>query len=228
VIDDANVRRGKPSINAMFSSKHAVMLGDIFYSKAFYELSKFDSTIAQIISQAVTKLSLGELLDVELSNSFNEDEDKYMNMIYLKTASLIEATARSAAIVGKKDEKTFALFGKNLGLAFQIVDDILDITSDSKTLGKPALLDLKEGKTTLPYIYAYKEMNKKDKEYLKSLFKKELDNNEKAWIKEKLQKTNAINKAKQKAKELAQEVDFVTKKDEKLFYIMRSMIERIY
>ena len=74
-------------------------------------------------------------------------------MIYKKTASLIEASAKAAALLAGKNATIYALYGKNLGLAFQIIDDILDITQSSETLGKPSLNDFKEGKTTLPYLY---------------------------------------------------------------------------
>jgi octaprenyl-diphosphate synthase len=204
------------------------MLGDIFYSKAFFELSKFDMDIAQTISNAVTKLSLGELLDVELAKEFNEDEEKYLYMIYLKTASLIEATAASAALISKKNKEDFALFGKNLGLAFQIVDDILDVTADEKTLGKPSFADYKEGKTTLPFIYAYKSLNKEDAKRFKSLFKKELSDDEIKWLKQKLNETKAIEKSRQKALALAKEVEDITKQNQKLSEILLQMIDRSY
>ncbi|MEA1913949.1 MAG: polyprenyl synthetase family protein, partial [Campylobacterota bacterium] len=152
VIDEADMRRGKPSINAMFDNKTSIMFGDILYSIAFTQLSQMDKRIAYTISNAVTLLSIGEMLDVELTNEFNTSYDAYLDMIYKKTASLIEASAKAAAIMANKDEEAFALYGKNLGLAFQMIDDILDITQDSSTLGKPALLDFVEGKVTIPYL----------------------------------------------------------------------------
>ena len=84
VIDDASLRRGKASINALFGNKNAIMLGDALYSKGFFELSKFDEKIASLISDAVCKLSLGELMDVELSKAFNSDENAYFRMIHPK------------------------------------------------------------------------------------------------------------------------------------------------
>ena len=158
VIDEALTRRGVSSINATFGDKTAIMLGDILYSKAFYELTSFDVKIAKNISNAVTLLSLGELQDVQMGESFNSDLNSYMQMIYNKTASLIEASARCGALLCGKDEESFGLYGKNLGLAFQIVDDVLDVTQDSATLGKPSLNDFVEGKTTLPYILAYERI----------------------------------------------------------------------
>ncbi|MCR6594183.1 polyprenyl synthetase family protein [Campylobacter insulaenigrae] len=187
VIDEANLRRGVKSINARFGAKNAIMLGDILYSKAFYELSTIDTNLAKIISDAVVKLSIGELMDVNLSQNFNIDKNKYLQMIYNKTAVLIEASARCGAILANLDEYDFAQYGKNLGLAFQIVDDMLDIQSDEKILGKPTMSDFKEGKTTLAYIYLYEKLNQNEKEILQSFFKKNLHQDEILWIKNKMQ-----------------------------------------
>ncbi len=229
VIDEADLRRGRPSINATFGNKPAIMLGDILYSKAFYELSSLPSPLPQIISNAVTLLSLGELLDVELSRSFNPDIDRYMDMIYKKTASLIEASAMAAATIAGKDAQRYGLYGKNLGLAFQIVDDILDITQDEATLGKPAMSDLKEGKTTLPFIYLYEALEEPDRKRLLKLFKKELSRDEKLWLEERLQSTGSLNLAKEKATKLGEEaLACLDEKDEKLRSIMTQLIDRTY
>ncbi|OHE21220.1 MAG: octaprenyl-diphosphate synthase, partial [Sulfurimonas sp. RIFOXYD2_FULL_37_8] len=155
VIDEATLRRGVASVNATDGSKTAVMLGDILYSKAFTELVSFEKEIARIIASSVTALSKGEMMDVKMADEFNSDEEKYLDMLYLKTATLIEASAEAAAILAGKDSHSHALYGKNLGLSFQIIDDILDITSDEAILGKPAMNDFVEGKCTLPYIYLY-------------------------------------------------------------------------
>jgi len=137
VIDDAQTRRGVASVNATDGSKTAVMLGDVLYSKAFTELVSFDKEIAQTIAASVTALSKGEMMDVKMAEEFNSDEKKYLDMLYLKTATLIEAAAKAAALLAGKDAQKYALYGRNLGLSFQIIDDILDITADEKTLGKP-------------------------------------------------------------------------------------------
>ncbi|MBK1971723.1 polyprenyl synthetase family protein [Campylobacter sp. TTU_617] len=192
IIDEAKLRRGARSINDKFGAKNALMLGDILYSKAFFELSKIDTNFAQIVSDAVVKLSLGEFMDINLSQEFNIDENKYLKMIYHKTAILIEASARCGAIIANLSEDDFAIYGKNLGLAFQIIDDILDIKSDEKILGKPIMNDFKEGKTTLPYIYLYKKLNDVDKKTLMSFFKKELNKDEITWVKEQMVKNQIL------------------------------------
>ncbi len=226
VIDEADTRRGKPSINALFDNKTSIMFGDILYSKAFTELSQMDRQVAYNISNAVTLLSIGEMLDVDLTNEFNSDYDKYLDMIYKKTASLIEASAASAAILANKDVKSFAIYGKNLGLAFQMVDDILDITQDSKTLGKPAMLDFVEGKVTIPYLLLHQRIE--DKTKLESLYKKELSDEESAWIKEQMGVTGALEDSIQLAKKLGVEAieSIKDENNEDLQMIMSAMINR--
>ena len=234
VIDEATTRRSKPSINALFGDKNAIMLGDVLYSKAFSELTSFCEkypAIPCIVANAVTTLAIGEMEDVELSQSFNAEEAKYLSMIEHKTAALIEATAYSAAfLAGKSAEEAqgFRLYGRNLGIAFQIIDDVLDIVSDSKTLGKPALSDFKEGKTTLPYLYLHSLLPTKEKERLKNAFKKEIDAAEQAWILEQLKKSGAITKSVDVAKHLGKiGIEAIANQScDKLIQIMREMIER--
>jgi len=205
VIDDAYTRRGKPSINALFGNKTSIMFGDVLYSKGFLELIDIDKNIAKVISNAVVQLSIGERQDVILSQSFNDNIDRYKEMIYLKTASLIEASSESGAILAGKNREIYRQYGRNLGLAFQMIDDILDITQDSKTLGKPSMHDFKEGKTTLPYIYLYESLNTQDREKLVSMHSRDLSEDEISWLKEQMQRSGALDRAKAEAKELANE-----------------------
>lgn len=260
VIDESSVRRGKPSINATYGSKNAVMLGDILYSKAYFELSKFESRIAAALSGAVTKLAVGELMDVSLSNDFNDDASKYLQMIYLKTSALIEEVARCGAFLkfggaenhgeisdiscaknegeipsaAKDHDKIssasakFGEYGKNLGLAFQIIDDILDVTQSSEALGKPSLSDFAEGKTTLPYIYLYENLDDAQRQKLKSFFKKQLRESEISWIKAKLSEHGIIERCINEARAYGQKaLEAVAEfKNDKLEQIVRDMIDR--
>ena len=203
VIDEADLRRGVESINSKYGEFTAVMLGDILYSRAFYKLIDFGEEIARVVSNAVYLLSQGELEDVKLSKEMNLDKNKYMNMIYKKTASLIEASCKAAAITKGFDSEKYGKYGKNIGIAFQIVDDILDVIEDEETLGKPAMLDFYEGKMTLPYIYLYEATP--EKEILKSLYKKELSEEEKNWIRAEMQKYHIIEKCKEEAQKLVDE-----------------------
>ena len=260
VIDESSVRRGKPSINATYGSKNAVMLGDILYSKAYFELSKFESRIAAALSGAVTKLAVGELMDVSLSDDFNDDASKYLQMIYLKTSALIEEVARCGAFLkfdsaenrgeisdmsGAKNEveipsaakdhdkissasAKFGEYGKNLGLAFQIIDDILDVTQSSEALGKPSLSDFAEGKTTLPYIYLYGNLDDAQRQKLRSFFKKQLHESEISWIKAKLSEHGIIERCINEARAYGQKaLEAVAEfKNDKLEQIVRDMIDR--
>jgi len=212
VIDEADTRRGVKSINAKYGDFTAVMLGDIIYSRAFYELTSFDEKIAKLISNAVYLLSQGELEDVKLSKELNLNKDKYMQMIYKKTASLIEAACGAAAVSKGYNENDFLTYGRNLGIAFQIVDDVLDITQDEKTLGKPAMHDFFEGKTTLPYMYLYEKLNETEKQKLKSLYKKKLSEEEKSWIKNKMNEYGIIEQTLNEAQKLVDEAKESVKK----------------
>ena len=228
VIDDAYQRRGKVSVNASDGNKTAIMMGDILYSKAFFELNTISPEVAKVISNAVVQLSLGELADVELSRRFHTNRDAYLKMLYQKTASLMEASAESAAILVGKNRQAYKQYGRNLGLAFQMIDDILDITQDSSTLGKPALHDFEEGKVTLPYIYLFETLAEEDREFLLSLHRKHLSQDEAEWIKSAMKKHNIIEKAYVEAKVLIDEaIDLMDSLGEKdLSNIAKAMIER--
>lgn len=228
IVDEASLRRGARSVNAEFGAKNALMLGDVFYSKAFYELLSLDKKIASIVANAVSKLAIGELLDVELSKSFNADKNLYLDMLYKKTAVLIEASAASAAILAGFDENAFKEYGKNLGIAFQLVDDMLDIQGDEKTLGKEAFSDFKEGKSTLPYIYLYEALA--DKSLLLNFYKKELNGAKKDELLKLFARYEILQKCKnealaygQRALQAIQSYD-----NKKLNDIVENMIDRSF
>jgi len=223
VIDNSKLRRGKKSINYKYGDKTAIMLGDILFAKGLEFLIEYDKIAAHSLANTIYTLSIGEMEDLELSKKMNLKTDKYMEMIYKKTAVLIEMSCRESARLGGLDVVKYANYGKNLGLVFQIIDDILDITSDEKTLGKPVMNDLYEGKMTLPFIYMYKSLNKNEKKYFKSLFKKRLTNNEILWIKERIQP--AITKSYKKAFKLANN-GLKGIKEPYLIKIMKTVVKR--
>ncbi len=228
VIDEAMTRRGVSSVNATDGSKVAVMMGDILYSKAYTELVAFDTKIAESVAKAVTVLSIGEYIDVKMGESFNSDEQAYLDMIYKKTASLIEVTAYCAALLSGKEAENYRLYGKNLGLSFQIIDDILDIVSDEKTLGKPALNDYKEGKTTLPYMYLYQVLDTEGKTRLIAAHGKSLESAESEWIKEQMKANKSVEQSYALAQRLSDEaIEAVAQYDEKeLVAIIKEMMGR--
>ncbi|MDF1876983.1 polyprenyl synthetase family protein [Sulfurimonas sp. SAG-AH-194-L11] len=228
VIDDAMTRRGVVSVNASSGSKIAVMLGDILYSKAFTELVAFDKDVAQTVASSVTALSKGEMMDVKMAETFNSDEKLYLDMLYLKTATLIEAAAKASALLVGKDAEKHALYGRNLGLSFQIIDDILDITASEEVLGKPAMNDFVEGKCTLPYIYLYEELNTEDKERFVSFHAKEISKDDTLWIKEKMQEHKTIEKSFELAQKLSNEAQAAMSEDAELVLILETMIKRTF
>jgi len=223
VIDESKLRRGKKSINAIYGDKIAIMLGDILFSKGLEFLIEYDKESSKALANVIYTLSIGEMEDVALSENMNLDKSKYMDMIYKKTACLIEMSCReSARLAGMKSE-IYAKYGKNLGIVFQIIDDILDIVSDEETLGKPVMNDLYEGKMTLPFIYMYEELNDNEKDYFKTLFKKRLTKEEEEWIRNRIQP--AIKKSYQEAINLANEgLEGIT--DSYLKEIMLKLIDR--
>jgi octaprenyl-diphosphate synthase len=223
VIDESELRRGKCSINAKYGDKIAIMLGDMLFGKALEKLTNYDKKASESLAKTIYILGLGEMEDVVLSKEMNLDKQKYMDMIYKKTAVLIEMACRESARLANLDSQKYALYGRNLGIVFQIVDDILDIVSDEKTLGKPVMNDLYEGKMTLPFIYMYEELEEKEKEYFKTLFKKRLNKEEEKWIKIRI--TNAIKKSYEEAKNLANE-GIMGIEEPFLREIMMKLIER--
>lgn len=228
VIDDAYTRRSKPSINALYGNKTAIMFGDILYSKGFLELNNISTEVAKMVSNAVVELSLGELKDVSLSKTFNTDRAFYLEMIYQKTASLMEASAGAAALLSGKPKEVYMTYGRNLGVAFQMIDDLLDITADEATLGKPALHDFEEGKTTLPYIYLYEVLEHDEKEKLRSLHAKRLSEEEQQWIKTKMQEHQIVQKSYAEAKLLVEEAIALmnSRGEDALSQIAMQMIDR--
>ena len=228
VIDDAYTRRSKPSLNALYGNKTAIMFGDILYSKGFFELNNISAEVSRVVSNAVTQLSLGELKDVSLSETFNLDKNVYLEMIYQKTASLIEASAGAAALLSGKPQAVYMTYGRNLGIAFQMIDDLLDITQNTATLGKPALHDFVEGKTTLPYIYLYEALKENEREKLRSLHAKVLSLEEQKWILSQMKTHKIIEKSYIEAKTLIDEaIVLMDAHGEKaLSGIAKEMIER--
>ncbi|MFZ9034978.1 MAG: octaprenyl diphosphate synthase [Francisellaceae bacterium] len=157
VVDDSALRRGKKTANNVFGNAASVLTGDFLYSRAFQLMVDIDQmAIMRVLADATNKIAEGEVLQLLNCNNPDISEADYMQVIYCKTAKLFEAAVEVAAILAHADQKTteaIITYGRHLGNAFQIADDILDYTSDAKTLGKNIGDDLAEGKTTLPVIY---------------------------------------------------------------------------
>lgn len=230
VIDEADTRRGQPSINATFGNKNAIMLGDVLYSKAFYELSCMNDKLAQSVSSAVVRLSIGEIEDVYLSSAFHTQKARYIQMCADKTAALIVAAAECGAILKGLNKNIYRIYGENLGIAFQIIDDILDITQDSHTLGKPSMSDYKEGKVTLPYMHLFEALTPEEAQRLQSLHGTNFSEEEEIWIKVQMQKhgsiAQSINEAKAYANKALEAIQ--NEGNAKLSEIIHEMINRTF
>lgn len=228
VIDNASTRRKSPSLNAIFGNKNAIMLGDVLYAKAFFELSTYEQSIAKSVSDSVCRLAVGEIEDVFMAQSFNTNKTRYLQMCELKTAALIAASAECGALLSGLDSQKYRSYGNNLGIAFQIIDDVLDITQSTEVLGKPAMSDLSEGKSTLPYIYLYERATQEVRQELLTLFGTPLCESKAQWLKEQLNAHHCVQDSIAKAREYAlSALDSIQGEgNTQLNEIVQNMIER--
>jgi octaprenyl-diphosphate synthase len=157
IIDEATVRRGRRSVNSRWGNDITVLLGDFLYTKSMaMALSQDNLKILRLLSDVTLRMIEGELLEIERNGDLKVVPDDHIDIIRRKTADLFSACLRIGAIlgsVGDEKERALASYGLNLGICFQMVDDLLDFTADEKVLGKPVASDLREGKLTLPVIY---------------------------------------------------------------------------
>jgi octaprenyl-diphosphate synthase len=172
-IDKSRLRRGKPTVNTRWSEQVSVIMGDYVYTKVFKILADLRMfRVMDILANATHNMTIGEMAQIEGKNNFNTTEDEYMAVIGNKTASLIAAACEIGAIVGGADDhdaELCSLFGSQVGLAFQIMDDILDFVGDEVVLGKARGSDVKGGDITLPLISALRGAPRSDRESLMTL-----------------------------------------------------------
>jgi len=158
VIDGANTRRGRPSANARWGNHMSVLAGDWLYMQSFeMALRERNFSILDILIDVTQTMVEGELLQLTLLGRMDLSENEATDLAYRKTACLFSGCARLGAVLGRQPQNivdALAEYGRNAGLAFQLVDDLLDFTASHEQLGKPVLSDLKEGKVTLPLIFA--------------------------------------------------------------------------
>jgi len=158
VVDTSDMRRGKSTANARWGNAPSVLVGDFLYARAFQMMVELESLpVMNVLSQATAVIAEGEVM--QLMNIKNPDltEEQYMVVIHHKTAMLFEASSHTGALLAHADQEAGTAlrdYGKHLGLAFQLVDDVLDYLGDAEAMGKNVGDDLAEGKTTLPLIYA--------------------------------------------------------------------------
>jgi octaprenyl-diphosphate synthase len=157
VIDGATIRRGRSSLNARWGNSLTVLLGDYLYIKSMsMALTADDLRIIKILADITLRMIEGELIQKRRQGEITVTAEEHLDIIRRKTAFLFSGCSLVGGLlgaVGPEKEEALKDFGLNLGMAFQLVDDMLDFTSDEKTLGKPVVSDLREGKLTLPLIY---------------------------------------------------------------------------
>ena len=170
VVDMSELRRGRPTVNAEWNNPSSVLVGDFIYSRAFQILVQIsDMKIMEIIANTTNRIAEGEVLQLIEKSNPQTTEENYMRVITNKTAILFQAAAQCGAILSKSDstiEKALQSFGMQLGLAFQLIDDVLDYSGTAEELGKNVGDDLSEGKSTLPLIYASKNGSPTQKEVI--------------------------------------------------------------
>ncbi len=158
VVDGSEMRRGRDTANHVFGNQASVLVGDYLYSRAFQMMVSLDDLRIQgVMADATNTIAMGEVLQLMNAHDPDTTEERYLEVIYRKTAKLFEAGAQMAAILANASpavEQAMIAYGRHLGTAFQLVDDALDYTADREELGKNLGDDLAEGKPTLPLIYA--------------------------------------------------------------------------
>ncbi len=167
VVDESDLRRGKETANAKFGNASSVLVGDYIYTRAFQMMTQIRSfPILDIMSTATNIIAEGEVLQLINCNDPDITEESYMQVIYSKTARLFEAATQVSAILASaspQEEKALQEYGRYLGTAFQLIDDLMDYTSENEEMGKHAGDDLAEGKPTLPLLYAMRVGNEENK-----------------------------------------------------------------
>jgi octaprenyl-diphosphate synthase len=172
VVDGSGMRRGKRTANLIWGNPASVLVGDFLFSRAF-ELMVEDGSlkVLRILSHASAVIAEGEVEQLTAQRQVATDEEQYLTIITAKTAALFAAACRVAPVVAEADEDAelaFESFGKNLGIAFQLTDDVIDYASDAATMGKGVGDDFRDGKVTLPVILAFARGNEADRAFWRS------------------------------------------------------------
>jgi octaprenyl-diphosphate synthase len=175
VVDAATVRRGHSSANTIWGNQAVILVGDFLLSKALsIAVATRNIRVMEVLAHTTTYMAEGEVLQLVNTGRLDMTEEEYFDVITRKTAKLISAACQIGALLGGVEarlEQAMEDFGLNLGITFQLVDDILDFTGDPKEMGKPVCNDLKEGKITLPFIHALRRGEPDEQELLRRLVK---------------------------------------------------------
>ena len=175
LVDEATLRRGKPVANSIWGNAAAVLVGDFLLARSLAIAAETKQPdVIKVVSGITENMSQGEIHQLMRKGSLDLTEAEYMEIIKRKTAVLFQGTCRAGALIADVSlikETALSDYGFNLGIAFQMVDDLLDYTLDTVTLGKEVGADLKEGKLTLPVIYSLKSADEKDRTRMENIIK---------------------------------------------------------
>jgi len=176
VVDESELRRGNETANAMFGNAASVLVGDFLYSRAFEMMVDAKSMrVMEILATTTNVIAEGEVMQLMNVHDAEITQAHYMEVIHYKTGKLFEAATRLGAVLcerNESDEQALAAYGRHLGTAFQLIDDVMDYTSDSETMGKNVGDDLAEGKPTLPLLYAMQNSSPEQSELIRKAIEK--------------------------------------------------------
>jgi octaprenyl-diphosphate synthase len=169
VVDESRLRRGRPTANELWGNQSAVLVGDFLFARSFQlMITAKDPMVLKILSAAAARIAEGEVLQLSLCNTLDVPAEDLLRVVEAKTAELFAAACQVGALTAHQEKHGVALrtYGRNLGMAFQIVDDILDYSANAVQLGKDIGDDFREGKITLPVILAYPQCSDAEKNFL--------------------------------------------------------------
>ncbi len=205
VVDTADIRRGKPSANALWGNQIVVLVGDFLYSNALREAVLLNNQrIMEALSSATTRMTEGELLQLNKVGDADITEQEYLDIISAKTGALISAACRIGGILGglaPEKEEALADFGMKIGIVFQMADDILDYMADETELGKKLCKDLEEGKITLPILLLLSAADREDKAAVRAIIE-DFTEDEAETVMALLRKYRAIDASLARARDL--------------------------
>ena len=208
VVDESDLRRGEKTANALFGNAASVLVGDFLHTRSFQMMAELKNfKVMDVLSAATNVIAEGEVLQLMNCNDPGTTEKSYMNVIYFKTAKLFEAAAQLVAVLGEQPKATEAAlleYGKYLGTAFQLTDDVMDYSSDATEMGKNTGDDLAEGKPTLPLLYAMQHGTPKQVSLIREAIKKANGMDSFDEIMQALHDTKALAYTKQRAMEEAE------------------------
>jgi len=181
VVDESDLRRGLETANAVWGNKASVLVGDFLFSRSF-ELMVADGSleVLAILSHASSVIAEGEVLQLTTANDMDTTEDSYMQVIVAKTAALFAAACEIGAVIAERpgaEQNALKSYGKNLGVVFQLIDDVLDFSAEQEKLGKSVGDDFREGKVTLPIVLAFRRGSEDERIFWRRTIE-ELDQND--------------------------------------------------